>query len=598
MRTFLLGFGFALLSCAALTTAASAHPHILIDAQAKLIFDGNGDLTAIRNSWTFDEAFSVWQIQGLDTNGDGVTSSAEMQDLANENMKGLADYNFYTSAGEGLQSLDFEAAGDQRFTFKDNRSTLDFTIRLKTPYRVAKPIDIAIADPEYYVAISFKSADDVSLENAPKACGFQLIPPREMSDDLAARLFAIPADVTRLPPDLEAAMRGVQGSIRVNCDGLGPETVRAPSALDAVNEVAAATPALPFGGPPKEPGFNLPNSGLLGWIRKSQEDFYIGLNSALGQLKTDWTAFWVLGGLSFLYGVFHAAGPGHGKVVISSYMLATERQLRRGVVLSFAAAMVQSLVAIVFVGVAAAILGLSSTVMGNAVQWLETASYGLIVLLGAWLIAKRVFGWTHHVHKDEHNLNMTEMAHRHLHDDPAALHSERSRSRFQPHFVHQHEQPLSRDAYGRQPGDPHFGHDHGPHDGDDHHNHQHHASGHDHHDHKHIVTPAETRGDWRDQLAVVLGVGMRPCSGALVVLVFSLSQGLLAAGIAAVLLMGLGTALTVSVLASVAVGAKGLAQRLGRAENPAIGRAIWGAELLGGVIVLLFGLVMLAATFP
>ena len=56
---------------------------------------------------------------------------------------------------------------------------------------------------------------------------------------------------------------------------------------------------------------------------------------ALAALKTDWTAFWVLGGLSFLYGIFHAAGPGHGKVVISSYVLANEAQMRRGVLLSF-----------------------------------------------------------------------------------------------------------------------------------------------------------------------------------------------------------------------------------------------------------------------
>jgi nickel/cobalt exporter len=589
----LLG-GLAL--AATLATPAAAHPHILIDAKAKLIFDADGDLTAIHNSWTFDEAFSVWQIQGLDTNGDGITSSEEMQELADENMKGLADYNFYTSAGEGQQSLDFVAAGDQKFVFNDNRSTLDFTVKLKTPYRITKPIDIAIADPEYYVAISFKSAGDVTLEGAPKACGFQMIPPRDMSDDLAAKLFAIPADVTRLPPDLEAAMRGVQGSIRVNCDGLGPEAVRSPSALDAVNEVAAAKPSLPFGGPPKEPGFNLPNSGFLGWIRKMQEDFYVGLNGALGRLKSDWTAFWVLGGLSFLYGVFHAAGPGHGKVVIGSYMLATERQLRRGLVLSFAAAMVQSGVAIVFVGIAAAVLGLSSAVMGNAVQWLETASYGLIVLLGLWLIAKRIFGFGHHHHGHEQKPDLASKAHRHLHDETNVLAAERTPFRFQAPLKPQDERRFSTDAHGRNYGDAHFGHNHGTDADHEHHDHSHHD--HDHHDHKHIITPDETRGDWRDQLAVVLSVGIRPCSGALVVLVFALSQGVLAAGIAAVLLMGLGTALTVSALATLAVGAKGLAQRLGNAGNPALGRALWGAELLGGVIVLLFGLVMLYATFP
>ncbi len=79
----------------------------------------------------------------------------------------------------------------------------------------------------------------------------------------------------------------------------------------------------------------MPSTGLLGWVADQQRNFYQALTAALGRLKTDYNGFWVLGGLSFLYGIFHAAGPGHGKVVISSYVLANERQVKRGIVLSF-----------------------------------------------------------------------------------------------------------------------------------------------------------------------------------------------------------------------------------------------------------------------
>src|SRR5690606_4918427 len=92
--------------------AALAHPHIFIDAKATLVFDDSGRLTAIRNSWTFDEAFSVWQIQGLDVDGDGITTSAEMQELADENLIGLAEYGFYTSAGEAEDQLGFTSGND------------------------------------------------------------------------------------------------------------------------------------------------------------------------------------------------------------------------------------------------------------------------------------------------------------------------------------------------------------------------------------------------------------------------------------------------------------------------------------------------------
>ncbi|KQU95747.1 DUF1007 family protein [Devosia sp. Root105] len=574
--------------------AAQAHPHIFIDAKATIVFNDAGELTEIRNAWTFDEAFSVWQIQGLDTNNDGITSSAEMQELADENIKGLAEYNFYTSAGETASSLPFASMDDAKFVFADNRSTLSFGIEPQGPYRIKHKLEIAVADPEYYVAITFHSPADITLENAPAGCAVHLEPPRELSPDLQARLFDLPSDVTKLPPELEAAVRGSQGAIVVDCSNAAAPAA-ATTALEAVTQVAEAKPALPFGGPPPEPGFVLPKTGFLGWVAQMQSDFYQALTAALGKLKTDYTAFWVLGGLSFLYGVFHAAGPGHGKVVIGSYMLANERQVRRGIGLSFAAAMMQSLVAVVFVGVAAAILGLSSVAMGTAVGWIEKASYGLVALLGLWLIARKLFGWGGHSH--DHGPDLTAKAHQHLHADEAPRHAllnvrKQDLERGQSFNFRTGLQPAggpALDAYGRLPGDAHYGHDHGEHDHDHDHDHE--------HGHHHVVTAEQTGGDWREQLGVVLGVGLRPCSGALVVLVFALSQGILLAGIAAVFLMGLGTAITVSALAVLAVGAKGFATRYLGSEGKLGSRLVWWAELGGALVVFAFGAVLLLASF-
>ena len=365
---------------AALAGPALAHPHIFIDAKVAIVFNDDGALTEIRNSWTFDEPFSVWQIQGLDTNADGITSSEEMQELADENLAGLAEYRFYTTASEDGEVLPLVSMDDARFSFENNRSTLTFGIAPAEPHTLSSDFELSIADPEYYVGITFSGLQDVTLGNAPDDCRVRMEPGHEVSPELQARLGELPPDVLTLPPDLEAALRGAQGSIVVTCPSLNasaPET-----ALEATEQVAEARPASPFGGPPAEPGFRLPRTGLLGWIQITQENFYRSLNGALSAFKSDWTGFWVLGGLSFLYGVFHAAGPGHGKVVIGSYMLANERQARRGIRLSVMAAMLQSVVAIVFVGVAAALLGLSATVMDLAVGWIEIAAYGLLTLLG------------------------------------------------------------------------------------------------------------------------------------------------------------------------------------------------------------------------
>ena len=108
--------------------------------------------------------------------------------------------------------------------------------------------------------------------------------------------------------------------------------------------------------------------------------------------------------------------------------------------------------------------------------------------------------------------------------------------------------------------------------------------------------PMKTGGGWREQLGVVLAVGLRPCSGALIVLAFALSQGLLVAGIVAVLLMGLGTAITTGTLAALAVGAKSVARRLAGADNPVTAAILWWVELFAAIAVLVFGLVLVFAS--
>jgi ABC-type nickel/cobalt efflux system permease component RcnA len=143
------------------------------------------------------------------------------------------------------------------------------------------------------------------------------------------------------------------------------------------------------------------------------------------------------------------------------------------------------------------------------------------------------------------------------------------------------------DGYGRMPGDQHYGHDHAD---EDEHGHQH------GHGHAHVVTPDQIRGGWREQVGVVFAVGLRPCSGALIVLAFALSQGLLIAGIVAVLLMGLGTAITTGTLATIAVGFKGVARRLAGADNKFTGVLVWWAELFAAVAVFGFGIILILAS--
>ena len=308
----------------------------------------------------------------------------------------------------------------------------------------------------------------------------------------------------------------------------------------------------PFGGP--RPAAEPQVGGLIGWILAKQSEFYREMSATIRAAKSDDSAVWTLLGISFAYGVFHAAGPGHGKAVISSYLVANEETARRGIVLSFASALLQALVAVAIVAVFAWLLSSTAKTMCSAEKAIEIASYGLIAAFGARLVWTKGGGFFRALQAKP---------------APAAAHR---------HHEHDH----------------HHGHDHGDHD------HHHHDHAHDHvHDehcgHSHGPTPDQLAGPggWRRGLGTIFAVGLRPCSGAILVLVFSLAQGLFWAGIAATVVMGLGTAITVATIAIVAVSAKGLARRLSSGRDGGGALIMRGIEFGAAGLVLLFGLGLL-----
>jgi nickel/cobalt exporter len=321
----------------------------------------------------------------------------------------------------------------------------------------------------------------------------------------------------------------------------------------AIDAVAAA----PFGVSPGAPPS--PADGFTGWILAEQARFYRMLSGAIRAAKADGTAAIGLMGISFAYGVFHAAGPGHGKAVISSYVVANNETWKRGIALSFISALLQAVTAVVIVGVAAILLGATSKVMGDTVRVIEVVSYGLIVLIGLRLV------WV----KGRAFLKLLIP---------------------QPQLAHAH-------AAGH--GHDHHHHDH-VHSEACTHDHSHHHHGHDHDDghawgHAHAPEPNELTGrHWlRRGLAAVVAVGLRPCSGAIIVLVFALAQGIFWIGVASTFVMGLGTAITVSAIALLAVAARGLAGRIAAARPGGGLLLLRGVETAAALAIVAFGVLLL-----
>lgn len=307
--------------------------------------------------------------------------------------------------------------------------------------------------------------------------------------------------------------------------------------------------------------------GIIGWLLAKQSEFYLQMSKTIRAAKTDGSAVWALLGISFAYGVFHAAGPGHGKAVISSYLVANEETAKRGIALSFASALMQALTAIAIVGIGAAVLNVTAGQMCGAERVIEIASYGLIAAFGARLVYAKGGGFFRAMRswRGARSPLVPAMAHAHGHDHA--------------HHDHGH----SHDTHERVAHDHAHAH---------HHDHNHPDHVHDEHcGHSHGPEPSALAGPggWSRGLSAILTVGIRPCSGAILVLVFALAQGLFWAGVAATLLMGLGTAITVSAIAIIAVSAKGLASRMAAGRDGGGAILLRGIEFGAAALVLLFG---------
>lgn len=298
----------------------------------------------------------------------------------------------------------------------------------------------------------------------------------------------------------------------------------------------AGFPGVPFGG------------DALAWVIEQQREFHRELTGLLASLKDEHRSTVVFGllGSSFAYGVFHAAGPGHGKAVLTAYLFSNGASVRRGLGLATAASFLQGVVALALVYGLVVLGGLLPRDSQAAAAWAERISFALVALVGAYLLLRSVTS-------------------------------------------------LRRRLYAA-PGD-------GPHEHGHTHTHTHahaHAHTHAHCGHDHFPSPemAERATDLRAACGLVLSIGLRPCSGAIIVLVFAQALGLAWAGVGAVVAMSAGTALAVAALALLAVGARGFALSIaGSSGSRHLGVATDLLALFGGLFIVAVGLALLSGSF-
>ncbi|MFN3259821.1 MAG: nickel/cobalt transporter [Pikeienuella sp.] len=275
-----------------------------------------------------------------------------------------------------------------------------------------------------------------------------------------------------------------------------------------------------------------------GWVAAQQFELHKALSASARAAADSPAGLWGLIGLGFVYGVFHAAGPGHGKAVLATWALSTRETARRVAGLALLSSLAQALTAILMVYGGLALLGLTARWATRTAELvLEPLSYAGIAALGLYLLWRGWRIW--------------------------------SSARSAPSHIHNHDHAHAHDHHGDACG---CGHAHGP-----------------------SPEQAEAAGDWRAALGIILAVGLRPCSGALILLAVAWSVGIPWAGAFATLAMGVGAGVAVAALALAAVGARSGAARLAALDGAAAAQGAGIVAMLGGLAVFAAAALMLKA---
>jgi ABC-type uncharacterized transport system substrate-binding protein len=156
----------------------SAHPHVFVKAESEILYAADGSVTAIRHRWNFDEAYSAFAVQGLDTNNDGKFTPDELADLAKVNIESLHEFGFFTVARANGKKQGFSQPVEYGLSFDGKILTLSFTLPLKAPSPAQKSFGLEVFDETYFVSFTWnEGVNAVRMTAAPTGCALTVSRP-------------------------------------------------------------------------------------------------------------------------------------------------------------------------------------------------------------------------------------------------------------------------------------------------------------------------------------------------------------------------------------------------------------------------------------
>jgi ABC-type uncharacterized transport system substrate-binding protein len=158
--------------------AAQAHPHVWITSSSQLIYAADGSITGVRHAWTFDDMFSTYALQGIETKTKGVYTREQLAPLAKDNVENLKEFAFFTFAKADGKKEKFQEPVDYYLEYKDEALTLHFTLPLKNPVK-PKQLALEVYDPAFFIDFKLEEKDPIKLVGAPAACELKVQRPGE-----------------------------------------------------------------------------------------------------------------------------------------------------------------------------------------------------------------------------------------------------------------------------------------------------------------------------------------------------------------------------------------------------------------------------------
>jgi ABC-type uncharacterized transport system substrate-binding protein len=171
----LLGSLVALLAAVG---AAQAHPHVWVTMTSELVYAPDGSITGVRHAWAFDDMFSAFATQGIETKQKGVFTREDLAPLAQVNVDSLKDFDYFTFAKANGKKAEFEGPKDYWLEYKNEVLILHFTLPFKAPVK-AQRVDVEVYDPTYFVDFAMAEKDPIKLVGAPAECKLTVVRPTD-----------------------------------------------------------------------------------------------------------------------------------------------------------------------------------------------------------------------------------------------------------------------------------------------------------------------------------------------------------------------------------------------------------------------------------